>query len=99
MGDIPDQGQQQLFIQNIQPKIVCIDCQANDRCKMKSITNKLTPLTLYVIRYIAQTNQFSGVKYPYQGGWQNQPDWILLAWNMGFKQKNKMQQNKLSKAK
>lgn len=81
--------QKENIIENVFPMMICAEqCESNNICKHKSEAPKLTPLTTYICRYIAQINDYTKLQYPYPGNWEQQPQWVLNAFNIALKKRN-----------
>lgn len=89
MGDTSTQ-QKEMLISTLQYMVCVNQCESYEICKHKNEGPKLTPLTLYICRYISQINEYSNIEYPYSGNWQKQPQWVLIAFNIALNERNRM---------
>ena len=96
-GDTPLNLKQQILASPIMYMKVCKDhCASYGICSEQTMTNcpKFTEQTRYICKYLAQQSQFSPTIYPHPGTWQDQPEWYLIAYNIGSTKLNELRSNK-----
>lgn len=100
LSDTPSNIKQQILASPLMQQKVCKDhCDSYELCNKQTFQNcpKFTELTRYIVKYISVQPQMGNTVYPYDGTWQDQPEWYNLAYSIGMNKYAEIRKNKQTK--